>query len=141
MNVPPLQIQIPGECQLRPTSIRNAERNLELLASIEASGSISRAAKRIRLSYKSAWDCVDAMNNLSQAPLIDYSAEVGTHLTEYGRRLLEAWQQLREAPPPPSRWKRPKSSGNCARCRSAPAHATSTADASAVSSAMPSKAA
>jgi len=99
MNVPPLQIQIPGECQPRPTSIRNAERNLELLASIEASGSISRAAKRIRLSYKSAWDCVDAMNNLSQAPLIDYSAEVGTHLTEYGRRLLEAWQQLREAPP------------------------------------------
>lgn len=100
MNVPPLQIQIqmPSDRQPGPP-LRNAERSLELLASIEASGSISRAAKQIRLSYKNAWDCVDAMNNLSQAPLIDYSAEGGTHLTEYGRRLLEAWHQLQETPP------------------------------------------
>ncbi|MCW8159468.1 TOBE domain-containing protein [Stutzerimonas stutzeri] len=99
MNVPPLPIQVPSDLQSGATSLRHAERNLELLESIEASGSISRAAKRIRLSYKNAWDCVDAMNNLSQAPLLDYSAESGTHLTEYGRRLLEAWHQLREAPP------------------------------------------
>lgn len=93
MRIPPL----PAICvQPQAMAMRNADRNLELLASIEASGSISRAAKQARLSYKSAWDCVDAMNNLSQAPLIDYSAEGGTHLTEYGRRLLEAWHQLRE---------------------------------------------
>jgi len=37
----------------------------ELLAAIEECGSITAAAKRVGISYKTAWDRIDAMNNLS----------------------------------------------------------------------------
>lgn len=50
---------------------------LERIALIEAVGdlgSISAAAKRLGLSYKGAWDGVQALNNLFDAPLITASA-------------------------------------------------------------------
>ena len=49
-------------------------KRIDLLEQIEATGSISRAAKAIKLSYKAAWDAVDAMNNLSERPLVVCSA-------------------------------------------------------------------
>ena len=43
---------------------------VELLERIHKSGSISKAAKEMRMSYKAAWDCIDAMNKLSQEPIV-----------------------------------------------------------------------
>ena len=50
-----------------------ARASLERVALLEAIaelGSISGAAKRLGLSYKGAWDAVQAMNNLFEGPLI-----------------------------------------------------------------------
>ena len=38
---------------------------VELLEKIDEHGSISKASKAMKMSYKAAWDMVDAMNNLS----------------------------------------------------------------------------
>ena len=46
------------------------ERQIALLDAIAASGSITRAAKSIGMSYKAAWDAVDAMNDLAREPLV-----------------------------------------------------------------------
>ncbi|KAB2309737.1 LysR family transcriptional regulator [Betaproteobacteria bacterium SCN2] len=73
---------------------------LELLRQIDATGSISRAAKAMKMSYKSAWDAVDAMNNAMSAPLVE-SASGGTRgggsrLTDAGRRLIGEYERLEE---------------------------------------------
>ena len=66
---------------------------IELLEQIEATGSISAAARAMRMSYKAAWDAVDAMNNLVDAPLVVRQAGGahggGTALTEHGRKLVK----------------------------------------------------
>ncbi|OGX90798.1 winged helix-turn-helix domain-containing protein [Hymenobacter coccineus] len=43
---------------------------LELLAQIQATGSISRAAAAMGMSYKRAWDLVHSMNTQALAPLV-----------------------------------------------------------------------
>lgn len=45
-------------------------RRLTLLQAIDATGSISQAAKQVGMTYKAAWDAVEAMNNLAGAPLV-----------------------------------------------------------------------
>ncbi len=73
---------------------------LELLRQIEATGSISRAAKAMRMSYKAAWDAVDAMNNAMGTMLVESatggSKGGGSQLTESGRRLIAEFQLLEE---------------------------------------------
>ena len=46
-----------------------AER-IALLEAIGAGGSIAAAAKAVGLSYKGAWDAVQALNNLAERPLV-----------------------------------------------------------------------
>jgi molybdate transport system regulatory protein len=71
---------------------------IRLLEAIEAHGSISQAAKHVPLSYKAAWDAVDAMNNLSEQPLVERSTGGrqggGTRLTEHGRRLVALYRAV-----------------------------------------------
>ena len=71
---------------------------IRLLAKIEETGSLSRAAKAVDLSYKAAWDTVDALNNLAEKPLVTKStggrAGGGSELTEYGREILQAYHAL-----------------------------------------------
>ena len=43
------------------------KRWMELLAAIGSEQSITAAAKRVGLSYKAAWDAIEAMNNLADA--------------------------------------------------------------------------
>ena len=67
-------------------------RQIELLFAIQSSGSISAAAKDVGISYKTAWDRVNAMNNLSEKALVQRSAGGahggGTRLTEFGEQVL-----------------------------------------------------
>jgi len=73
---------------------------IELLRAIEASGSISAAAKRVGISYKTAWDRVDAMNNLSDKPLVERSAGGarggGTRVTELGLSIARGFEALQD---------------------------------------------
>lgn len=69
---------------------------IELLERIGRSGSISQAAREMNMSYKAAWDAVETMNNLSDAPLVERSAGGrhggGTTLTAHGKRLIEVYR-------------------------------------------------
>ncbi len=71
---------------------------IRLLEAIAVQGSISQAAKAVPLSYKAAWDAVDAMNNLADEPLVIRSAGGkhggGTQLTDYGRRVVALYRAL-----------------------------------------------
>lgn len=76
------------------------EKRIELLFAIERTGSISKAAKEVPMSYKSAWEAVDTMNNLSHTPIvIKETGGVGgggTKLTAYGENLLKTYKLLKE---------------------------------------------
>lgn len=81
-----------------PTSRGRRWDHLELLERIDASGSISAAASAMGMSYKAAWQAVEAMNNLSEAPLVARQSGGrhggGTTLTQYGRRVVAAYRRL-----------------------------------------------
>ncbi len=63
-----------------------------LLASIAEHGSITQAAKAIKLSYKAAWEAIDTMNNLAGEPLVERvsggKGGGGTRLTRRGEQLV-----------------------------------------------------
>ncbi|MGE5490222.1 MAG: TOBE domain-containing protein [Actinomycetota bacterium] len=71
---------------------------IRLLEAIEKHGSITQAAKAVPLSYKAAWDAIDAMNNLADQPLVIRSAGGrhggGTSVTDYGRKVVALYRAL-----------------------------------------------
>jgi molybdate transport system regulatory protein len=71
-----------------------------LLAAVQATGSISRAARTAGYSYKGAWLLLEAAGNLAQAPLLRTSTGGagggGTRLTPAAQELLAAWQALHQ---------------------------------------------
>lgn len=71
-------------------------KRVELLEAIALHGSISQAAKAVGMSYKGAWDTVDAMNNQSDKPLVTRLTGGkhggGTQLTEHGRRIVRLFR-------------------------------------------------
>jgi molybdate transport system regulatory protein len=73
---------------------------IKLLEAIDVHGSISQAAKAVPLSYKAAWDAIDAMNNLAPEPLVVRTTGGkhggGTELTDYGRRLIGFYRALEQ---------------------------------------------
>ena len=76
------------------------DRRIELLERIENTGSISRAAKVLGMSYRAAWNAVDALRNLAGEPLVvtqsGGSAGGGTRLTPAGERLLRTYRAVQE---------------------------------------------
>lgn len=73
---------------------------INLLLNIEATGSITKAAKMMKMSYKAAWDTVDTMNNLSEHPLVHRvkggKGGGGTRLTDYAKELITTYNILNE---------------------------------------------
>lgn len=71
---------------------------IDLLAAIAACGSISQAAKSLGISYKAAWDAVDAMNNLAGSALVERNTGGkgggGTRLTARGERLVHTFRRI-----------------------------------------------
>lgn len=69
---------------------------IKLLEQIHEVGSISAAARAMGMSYKAAWDAIDAMNNLADQPLVMRQAGGqhggGTVLTEYGQRVIRHYR-------------------------------------------------
>ncbi len=67
-----------------------------LLEAIERFGSISRAAREVGISYKTAWDAVDAMNNAADRPLVRRMTGGlgggGTVLTDDGRETVRLYR-------------------------------------------------
>jgi len=75
--------------------------SLERVALIEAVdelGSITAAARQLGLSYKGAWDIVQALNNLFDAPLIEAApggrAGGAAQVTRRGREVVTAFRRV-----------------------------------------------
>jgi molybdate transport system regulatory protein len=69
-----------------------------LIQAIDELGSITAAAKRLGLSYKGAWDIVQALNNLFDAPLVEAApggkAGGAARVTARGRDVAAAFQRV-----------------------------------------------
>jgi len=71
---------------------------VELLQNIQIHGSISKAAKEMKMSYKAAWDSVDIMNKLSNKPLVSKitggKGGGGTVITSHAKELIHAFEEV-----------------------------------------------
>lgn len=70
-----------------------------LLERIDQLGSISAAARSMKLAYRNAWLWVEAMNRLAPSPLVEKStggARGGyARLTDEGRRIIKEYKEKR----------------------------------------------
>lgn len=77
---------------------RVALSRMALVAAIGELGSISAAARKVGLSYRGAWDAVQALNNLFDGPLIEAAPGGKTggaaSVTPRGQAVLEAFGQV-----------------------------------------------
>lgn len=73
-------------------------RRIALLKQIELTGSISQGAKNAAISYKSAWDAINEMNQLSEQTLVERATGGkgggGAVVTRYGQRLIQLYDLL-----------------------------------------------
>jgi molybdate transport system regulatory protein len=76
----------------------SGKRWMQLLAAIGEQPSITAAAKAVGLSYKAAWDAVEAMNNLADATLVERTVGGrgggGARLTARGEHLVETYRRV-----------------------------------------------
>ncbi len=76
------------------------EKRIKLLKAIKKEGSITKAAKLVPMSYKTAWEAVDCMNNLCSNLIV--KKEIGgkggggATLTLYGKNLLRTYSILQK---------------------------------------------
>ena len=73
-------------------------RRIALLKQVQATGSISQGAKLAGISYKSAWDAINEMNQLGEQTLVERATGGkgggGATLTRYGQRLIQLYELL-----------------------------------------------
>lgn len=74
---------------------------VELLFQVGRTGSITAAAKAVGMSYKGAWDAVEAMNNLAGEPLVIRATGGkgggGASLTARAERLIASFRSIESA--------------------------------------------
>ena len=96
-----IQIDIRPLWRIRAGEEREFEfRLIELLAELDASGKLTLAAERAKLSYRHAWNLVEDWERFFGAKLVTKQRGRGTVLTLLGKRLLLAGRraQARLAP-------------------------------------------
>ncbi|TGL33497.1 TOBE domain-containing protein [Leptospira perdikensis] len=95
------KLQIDGAFWLK----RNKESKLgrdkiDLLLAIEKCGSISKAAKEVGISYKTAWDSIDLLNNLYKDILVEKTvggnSGGGARLTAKAKEMIQLYQIVEE---------------------------------------------
>ncbi|MCQ0111281.1 winged helix-turn-helix domain-containing protein [Zhouia amylolytica] len=71
---------------------------VELLKAINNCGSLSKGARSLDMSYKKAWDLVDAMNKAAKQPLVETAIGGknggGATVTPYGTALVNAFDDI-----------------------------------------------
>ena len=74
------------------------EGRVNLLKAIEATGSLSKAAKSLGMSYKKAWSLIDAVNKRAEQPVtssnIGGKGGGGAELTPYGKSLVNTFETI-----------------------------------------------
>ena len=66
----------------------------EILDNIERFGSINRAAKAMKMSYKGVWSKIKATEKHLRQNIVHADRKEGTRLTSRGKELLEQYKQL-----------------------------------------------
>jgi molybdate transport system regulatory protein len=74
------------------------EGKIQLLKAIEETGSLSKAAKSIPISYKKAWHLIDAVNKSSKKPVtinsVGGKGGGGCELTPYGKSIIVVFDEI-----------------------------------------------
>ena len=74
------------------------EGRVRLLKAIEETGSLSKASKSLKISYKKAWSLIDSVNKSSKKPItvssIGGKGGGGAQLTPYGKSLITAFEKI-----------------------------------------------
>ncbi|TQI79531.1 molybdate transport repressor ModE [Serratia fonticola] len=73
-------------------------RRIALLKQVVHTGSISQGAKLAGISYKSAWDAINEMNQLAEQTVVERATGGkgggGAQVTHYGQRLIQLYDLL-----------------------------------------------
>lgn len=76
------------------------EGRIRLLRAIEQEGSLSKAAKSMNMSYKKAWNLIDAINKSAPKAIVETSTGGsgggGTLLTKYGKKKMEDFEAMKQ---------------------------------------------
>ncbi len=71
---------------------------IALLKKIRECGSITEAARALKMSYRQAWEQVELMNRQADQPLVNRVSGGlgggGTQLTEEGERMIDLYQKI-----------------------------------------------
>ncbi|GAA3629782.1 winged helix-turn-helix domain-containing protein [Flavivirga jejuensis] len=74
------------------------EGRVHLLKAIQETGSLSKAAKSLNISYKKAWQLIDSVNKSAKKPVtinsIGGKGGGGAELTDYGLSLVNAFDDI-----------------------------------------------
>lgn len=86
-----ISIKKNGSCFLAPIKI-------ELLHEISKSGSLSGAAKKLKISYQHAWTMIDEMNRNAPSPLVikqrGGANGGGAEISSYGIKMMDEYKQI-----------------------------------------------
>ncbi|MCB4807091.1 LysR family transcriptional regulator [Tamlana sp. 62-3] len=73
---------------------------VQLLKAIAQTGSLSKAAKSLNISYKKAWTLLDSVNKSAKKPVTINSTGGkgggGAELTDYGKSLITAFDEINQ---------------------------------------------
>ncbi|MBA7517081.1 Molybdenum-pterin-binding protein MopA [subsurface metagenome] len=73
---------------------------ITLLENIDQEGSINKAAKSLGMSYKRAWQLINAINDLADEPVVvrttGGSGGGGTQLTQKGKKVIVEFRRIDE---------------------------------------------
>ncbi|MBC3759651.1 LysR family transcriptional regulator [Hyunsoonleella sp. SJ7] len=74
------------------------EGRVHLLKAIQETGSLSKAAKSLNISYKKAWQLLDSVNRAAKKPVtinsVGGKGGGGAELTDYGTSLVKAFDEI-----------------------------------------------
>jgi len=95
------QIEVSGTVSFKKTDMEYLGNDrIALLEKIDEYGSINKAAKAVGISYKTAWDAVSTINDLSEKPLFlrmtGGKSGGGTTLTEHGKEIIRQYRIIQE---------------------------------------------
>lgn len=100
--MPPRKPAVPATVSYTSAlSHASADKRIDILRAVGASGSISQAARDCGVSYKAAWQAIDTLTNLAGAVLVQRvvggAGGGGARLTAAGSQLLDAADQMAQA--------------------------------------------
>ena len=97
MSKPKVAVSAPLWMQKGAQNLLGGNR-IDLLEQIDRCGSLSTAAKAAGMSYKTAWDALNLMNNLADQPLTiaatGGSGGGGTRLTDEGKKIIRLYRLI-----------------------------------------------